>query len=198
MLSRMHTMLFVMVFVAFGWAGLALGQQKPEELAQQSSEAWLTLIDRGQFADSYQEAAQYFKNAVTKDQWQNSLTAVRKPLARSSQENSRNTTYTRTLPGAPDGDYVVIQYESSFKHKASAVETVIEDPGQRREMAGVRLLYQVSGILITHTVSFCAFDASHNLKRPGFRFEDASWRVRPGRQSTAMSLLSQSLSSCRG
>ena len=70
MLSRMHTMLFVMVFVAFGWAGLALGQQKPEELAQQSSEAWLTLIDRGQFADSYQEAAQYFKNAVTKDQWQ--------------------------------------------------------------------------------------------------------------------------------
>ena len=27
MLSRMHTMLFVTVFVAFGWAGLALGQQ---------------------------------------------------------------------------------------------------------------------------------------------------------------------------
>jgi Protein of unknown function (DUF4019) len=124
MLSRMHTMLFVTVFVAFGWAGLALGQQKPEELAQQSSEAWLTLIDRGQFADSYQEAAQYFKNAVTKDQWQNSLTAVRKPLGKVLSRKLKNTTYTRTLPGAPDGDYVVIQYESSFEHKASAVETV--------------------------------------------------------------------------
>jgi hypothetical protein len=117
-------MLFVTVFVAFGWAGLALGQQKPEERAQQSSEAWLALIDEGQFADSYHEAAQYFKNAVTKDQWQNSLTAVRKPLGKVLSRKLKNTTYTRTLPGAPDRDYVVIQYESSFEHKASAVETV--------------------------------------------------------------------------
>ena len=32
--------------------------------------------------------------------------------------------YTKTLPGAPDGEYVVIQYESSFEHKQSAVETI--------------------------------------------------------------------------
>lgn len=34
------------------------------------------------------------------------------------------STYTKKLPGAPDGEYVVIQYESSFEHKQSAVETV--------------------------------------------------------------------------
>jgi hypothetical protein len=28
------------------------------------------------------------------------------------------------LPGAPDGEYVVIQFESSFEKKKSAVETV--------------------------------------------------------------------------
>ena len=159
----MHTMLFVTVFVAFGWAGLALEQQKPEELAQQSSEAWLTLIDRGQFADSYQEAAQYFKNAVTKDQWQNSLTAVRKPLGKVLSRKLKNTTYTRTLPGAPDGDYVVIQYESRFEHKSIRGRNGNADAGQRREMAGVRLLYQVSDILITHAASFCASGACHNL-----------------------------------
>jgi hypothetical protein len=32
--------------------------------------------------------------------------------------------FTRTLPGAPDGDYVVIQYRTRFEHKAAAVETV--------------------------------------------------------------------------
>jgi hypothetical protein len=32
--------------------------------------------------------------------------------------------YSRTLPGAPDGEYVVIQYSSQFANKASAVETV--------------------------------------------------------------------------
>ena len=31
---------------------------------------------------------------------------------------------SEALPGAPDGEYVVIQYESSFEHKQSAIETV--------------------------------------------------------------------------
>ena len=29
-----------------------------------------------------------------------------------------------SLPGAPDGDYVVIQFKTSFANKKSAVETV--------------------------------------------------------------------------
>jgi len=28
------------------------------------------------------------------------------------------------VPGAPDGKYVIIQFETSFENKASAVETV--------------------------------------------------------------------------
>jgi hypothetical protein len=32
--------------------------------------------------------------------------------------------YATSLPGAPDGEYVVIQYDTSFAHKASAVETI--------------------------------------------------------------------------
>ncbi len=29
-----------------------------------------------------------------------------------------------SMPGAPDGEYVIIQFESSFANKKSAVETV--------------------------------------------------------------------------
>jgi hypothetical protein len=36
----------------------------------------------------------------------------------------KNANYTKTLPGAPDGEYVVLQYETSFEHKQSAAETV--------------------------------------------------------------------------
>ena len=32
--------------------------------------------------------------------------------------------FCRTVPGAPDGEYVVIQFETSFENKKSAVETV--------------------------------------------------------------------------
>ena len=107
-----------------GSSGVALAQQKPEDLAQQSSEAWLALTDQGKYADGYQEAAQYFKNAVPKDQWQSAMHASREPLGKVLSRKLKSATYTKTLPGVPDGEYVVIQYDSSFEHKQSAVETV--------------------------------------------------------------------------
>jgi hypothetical protein len=36
----------------------------------------------------------------------------------------RSATFTRSLPGVPDGEYVVIKYDTQFEHKDSAVETV--------------------------------------------------------------------------
>ena len=37
---------------------------------------------------------------------------------------SGSATFAKTLPGAPDGQYVVIQFNTSFKKKKSAVETI--------------------------------------------------------------------------
>jgi len=99
-------------------------QQKPEQLAQQSAESWLTLVDSGKYADSWQEASQLFKAAVTKEQWQGALHGVRDPLGKLLSRKLKSATYTKILPGAPDGEYVVIQYETSFENKQSAVETV--------------------------------------------------------------------------
>jgi hypothetical protein len=36
----------------------------------------------------------------------------------------KSTEYATSLPGAPDGHYVIIQYETAFEKKQSAVETV--------------------------------------------------------------------------
>jgi Protein of unknown function (DUF4019) len=102
----------------------AFAQSKPEQIAQQSADAWLALVDAGKYPDSWQEAAQFFRNAVTKEQWQNAMHASREPLGKMHSRKVKSATYTKTLPGAPDGEYVVVQYESSFEHKGSAVETV--------------------------------------------------------------------------
>jgi hypothetical protein len=107
-----------------GICSASQAQQKPEQLAQQSSDTWLTVVDSGKYADSWQEASQFFKAAVTKEQWQNALRGSRDPLGKVLSRKLKNATYAKTLPGAPDGEYVVIQYESSFEHKQSAVETV--------------------------------------------------------------------------
>lgn len=98
-------------------------QQKPEQLAQQSSDAWLVLVDSGKYADSWQEY-QNFKAAVTKEQWITAMQGTRDPLGKMLSRKLKSATYTKSLPGVPDGEYVVIQYETSFENMKSAVETV--------------------------------------------------------------------------
>lgn len=102
----------------------AQAQQKPEQLAQQSSDAWLALVDSGKYANSWDEAAQLFKSAVTKDQWLSALGQVRTPQGKVVSRKLKSATYTKTLPGAPAGEYVVIQYDTDFQNKLGAVETV--------------------------------------------------------------------------
>lgn len=40
------------------------------------------------------------------------------------ERSLKSATFTRKLPGAPDGEYVVIRFESRLENKASAIETV--------------------------------------------------------------------------
>jgi hypothetical protein len=48
----------------------------------------------------------------------------RQPLGKVKSRQLMSRKYTKTLPGAPDGEYVVIQYKSSFENKKVAIETV--------------------------------------------------------------------------
>jgi hypothetical protein len=113
-LLQLPVWLSLMLLVFVGSSGVTLAQQKPEGLAQQSSDAWLALTDQGKYADGYQEAAQYFKNAVTKDQWESAMHASREPFGKVLSRKLKSAKYTKMLPGAPDGEYVVIQYDSSL------------------------------------------------------------------------------------
>jgi hypothetical protein len=89
-----------------------------------SAEAWLALVDKGQYGQSWETAAEAFKKGVSKANWVNSLTGGRKPLGDVKSRKLKSQQYTKALPGAPDGQYVILQYETSFANKASAVETI--------------------------------------------------------------------------
>ena len=78
------------------------------------------------------------KAAVAKAGGDAALTAV---LGKVLSRKLVSKTYTESLPGAPDGKYVVVQYRTSFEHKESAVETVtpmLDEDGRWRVSAGVR------------------------------------------------------------
>lgn len=116
----------VLALVVLCWpqAPVSPSPQKPEELAQKAAESWLGLTDSGKYAESWDDASSRFKAAVTKDRWVSMVVPVRDPLGKVLSRTLKSVTYTTSLPGAPDGEYVVIQYDASFEHKKSAVETV--------------------------------------------------------------------------
>ncbi len=98
--------------------------QGSERKAVASADAWLKLVDGGKYAESWETAAELFKAAGEKEQWSKSLTAVRMPLGKVLQRKLKSKQFMTSLPGAPDGKYVVIQYDTSFENKNAAVETV--------------------------------------------------------------------------
>ncbi len=72
---------------------------------------------------------------MTKDQWIKSIAAVRGPLGTLKIRTLQSAKPTKALPGAPDGEYVVLQYGTSFANKQSAVETItpmLESDGRWR------------------------------------------------------------------
>jgi hypothetical protein len=85
---------------------------------------WLALTDTGQYESSWDSASVLFKVAVAKEDWEKSLRAVRTPIGALETRKMATSKFSTTLPGAPDGEYVVFQFSSSFAHKATAVETV--------------------------------------------------------------------------
>ena len=94
---------------------------------------WLGLIDAGNYTESRDKAAESFRKAVTPEQWRQSLQTVREPLGKLFLRRVKTKTYTTSLPGLPDGEYVVIEFDTFFEYKQSAIETVtsvLERDGQ--------------------------------------------------------------------
>lgn len=106
--------------------------------AEDAARAWLALVDGGRYAESWADTAQLFQRAVPKEQWAQQAAAVRDPLGKLVKRELRSATPRSSLPGAPDGAYVVLQFETTFEHKQAAVETVTpaRDPDGRWRVSG--------------------------------------------------------------
>ena len=98
--------------------------------ATEAAESWLGLVDTGEYSKSWLESSELFRNAVTQEQWTRSMTAVRGPLGELVSRKVKSAEYATELPGAPDGEYVVIRFETVFANKKAAIETVtpMKDP----------------------------------------------------------------------
>lgn len=96
----------------------------PQPEVDSIANQWLSSIDAGNYAQSWINAAVFFQKSLTEDAWVTTLTQVRKPLGALKTRELRSSKAATSLPGAPDGEYVVMEFETSFSAKETAGETV--------------------------------------------------------------------------
>jgi len=122
------------VFLAFtACSCIAENSTSPEKTATLEAQTWLAAIDQGDYAQSWTNAAAYFQSAITSGKWVEALQQVRKPLGSLVSRTVKSAQEMSSLPGAPNGRYIVMQFETSFTNKKAAMETVtfmLEKDGQ--------------------------------------------------------------------
>jgi predicted SnoaL-like aldol condensation-catalyzing enzyme len=97
---------------------------KPEKAATKQAQAWLALIDEGKFGESWDESAKLFKASIPREAWIQKAGGARGMLGKAVSRRLKSARFETHLPGAPDGKYVVIQFDTAFEKKKKAIETV--------------------------------------------------------------------------
>ena len=95
-----------------------------EQAAVGAAQAWLALVDAGKYDAAWADAAPLLKDAIAAAPFAEATAAARRPFGALVGRKVLAATFAASLPGAPDGEYVVIQFETRFEKKAAAVETV--------------------------------------------------------------------------
>lgn len=146
----MKPMLAIVLAAAIG-AAVAASQDAPPEPPQEptqealdarpataAAEAWLETVDARRYGAAWDAAAPLLQGAIERTQWEVTLQDVRGPLGAAAARKLRSATYARSLPNAPAGEYVVIEYATHFQNRPLTVETVtpMKQPDGTWKVAG--------------------------------------------------------------
>lgn len=111
--------------LAFGAEGKVAGSA---EESTKIAQAWLKLVDDGNYAQSWKDAASRFRAQVTEEKWVGAMSQVRQPLGTVSSRELIEATFATELPRAPKGEYWVVRFKTSYEAaQANEVVTLMAD-----------------------------------------------------------------------
>ena len=115
-------LVFLLLLAASG-VSLAADQDK-EAAAVAAAEEFLVLVDQGEYVKSWEQASSLFAERIPKEDWIEGISRFRPTFGAIKERTLKGSHLARSLPGAPDGEYVLILFTSVFENKATAVETI--------------------------------------------------------------------------
>jgi hypothetical protein len=110
--------------IALGACGISVAEEVDTAPGMSSAESWIALIDRGQYGESWDAASETFRNGIDRTKWMATVDPVRAPLGGVISRKVRQAQVARTLAGAPEGEYLVVQFDTRFENRPLATEIV--------------------------------------------------------------------------
>jgi len=79
-----------------------------------AGEKWLALIDSGKAGAAWDLSSKQLQSSVTRAKFIAAIGDVRKPLGKLEERTAERFARSHRLPGAPEGDYVIVEYTARF------------------------------------------------------------------------------------
>ncbi len=93
--------------------------------AETAARSWLALMDGGQYAKTWEETAPVVRENVTKARWTDLMTKSWSALGHVLSRKLEGAEYKTGLPGAPEGEYVEVTYDTHVSIQGDLREQVV-------------------------------------------------------------------------
>ncbi len=104
---------------------LSAFDEKDVVIGTNEAQVWLDLVDKGKYAESWDEASFTLKLTMKKEEWVAYLEKMRRPLGSVVKRVLGEQRTAESPPGVPAGDYLVLAYTTAFTNNPQAKELVI-------------------------------------------------------------------------
>jgi hypothetical protein len=99
---------------------------------------WLALLDDGKVGVAWDVSSKHLKSVVTRKEWVKGIADARKPFGKLKLRTPEKFARSHAMPGAPDGDYSIVEFTSEFANGKRAQEQLIWmlEPGDVWRVSG--------------------------------------------------------------
>lgn len=96
-----------------------------EAASADAARNWVAMLDRGDWSGSWNAAGALFQQGVSAAVWASTVEPLRAPLGTTNSRVFEKVTRATELPGAPDGEYQLLEFRTDFANRAGTIETVV-------------------------------------------------------------------------
>ncbi len=104
---------------------IASSNDDPSVAALAASKSWISLIDAGNYTESYAFACGAMHEKVAEDRWELILKALRAPWGRVADRQQISHVYKPNGFEGTEGEFMVITYDTTFAKALEATEVVV-------------------------------------------------------------------------